>query len=270
MLMHEVCKEVNVTKKALNYYVMKKLVNPTILPNGYREFSDDDVNQLKRIVLYRQLDMSISSIKSLMQLDEKTALESIYVEMKYEAYIQKKKRDCVMKMIHHQLDKDQINAVNMCSKDYVLDELKRAFPGGFGRSITSHFQVFEFELMDNPRRKRAFMDMISYLDQVELEVPLVLEKIYDEMDEETLLSINRQMKEYVHKPTGDLEAYKQIHQDMAKNIEDELPDLYLAMKSFNEALKALFHKEAYRLNVIDNMKILSKDYRVYHDKLNML
>lgn len=270
MLVNEVCKEINITKKALNYYVMKGLIKPTLLSNGYRTFDDQDLLDLKRIVLYRQLDMSITAIRELMAMDEKLALEKVYVEMSYEAYLHKKKRELVIKMMHQSVDEKAMDALNLTSKDYVIEEIRRAFPGGFGRNIAMHFQAFKYEFIDTPTKKKAFMDMIAYLDHVELEVPDVIEEIYDDMDDETLLSINMKMKSDVKKTDLDMAKYQQIYEGIQKNIENQLPELFLALKKFNEALRALFHETAYKIHVIDNMKILSEDYNAYHNQLKNL
>ena len=67
MLINEIAKRCNITKKAVQYYVEQELLCPSILENGYREFTEKDAIVLKKIVLYRQLGMSISEIKSVFE-----------------------------------------------------------------------------------------------------------------------------------------------------------------------------------------------------------
>ena len=43
MLVNEVCKKCSLTKKAIEYYVEQGLVSPQIQENGYRVFSEEDV-----------------------------------------------------------------------------------------------------------------------------------------------------------------------------------------------------------------------------------
>ena len=38
MFINEVCKECNLTKKAVKYYTEQGLISPTVLENGYRDF----------------------------------------------------------------------------------------------------------------------------------------------------------------------------------------------------------------------------------------
>ena len=48
MLINEVCKECNLTKKAVEYYTEQGLIQPRIKENGYRQFSETDALKLKR------------------------------------------------------------------------------------------------------------------------------------------------------------------------------------------------------------------------------
>ena len=63
MLIHEVAKRCNITKKAIQYYVEQGLVVPEVLENGYGDFSETDVEVLKKVSLYRCLGLSVSEIK---------------------------------------------------------------------------------------------------------------------------------------------------------------------------------------------------------------
>ena len=47
MLINEVCRECNLTKKAVEYYTEQGLIRPDIAENGYRRFSDADVLKLR-------------------------------------------------------------------------------------------------------------------------------------------------------------------------------------------------------------------------------
>ena len=55
MLINEVCKECNLTKKAVEYYTEQGLIQPRITENGYRQFSETDALKLKRIAVLRGL-----------------------------------------------------------------------------------------------------------------------------------------------------------------------------------------------------------------------
>ena len=61
----QVMKLTGITKKALEYYENKKLLSPTRLPSGYRDYNEEDIFQIKTILLLRQLDFSIEEITHL-------------------------------------------------------------------------------------------------------------------------------------------------------------------------------------------------------------
>ena len=65
MLINEVAKLCNITKKAVQYYVEEELIVPNVLENGYKDFSEQDAMLLKKIVLYRKLGLSVSDIKKI-------------------------------------------------------------------------------------------------------------------------------------------------------------------------------------------------------------
>ncbi len=49
----------------IRYYEDEGLLTPARLPNGYRDYSEEDVTTLKRIALLRELDVSIEEIRRL-------------------------------------------------------------------------------------------------------------------------------------------------------------------------------------------------------------
>ena len=59
MLINEVAKQCGITKKAVQYYVEQYMVNSSVLEYGYKDFSVQDVEIIKRIVLYRRIRHSI-------------------------------------------------------------------------------------------------------------------------------------------------------------------------------------------------------------------
>ena len=56
---HEAAELAGTTKKAIEYYCQKGLLNPTFTENGYRDFTEEDVVCLKKITLLRNLGVSV-------------------------------------------------------------------------------------------------------------------------------------------------------------------------------------------------------------------
>ena len=63
MLLNEIAKEVGMTKRAIKYYEEKGLLSIKKDDNGYRNYTQEDVETLKKISIYRKLGISIDDIK---------------------------------------------------------------------------------------------------------------------------------------------------------------------------------------------------------------
>ena len=48
MLINEIAKKCSITKKAVQYYVEQGLLAPKVLENGYKDFSKQDTELLKK------------------------------------------------------------------------------------------------------------------------------------------------------------------------------------------------------------------------------
>ena len=77
MLINEVCKECNLTKKAVEYYTEQGLIQPRITENGYRQFSETDALKLKRIAVLRGLGFSVPEIRTILENDSRTAIYDV-------------------------------------------------------------------------------------------------------------------------------------------------------------------------------------------------
>ena len=76
MLIKEVSEQCHLTKKAIEYYGIKGLVRPTILENGYRDYSEREISKLKEISVLRRCGVNIVEIKEILESRNKTvALE---------------------------------------------------------------------------------------------------------------------------------------------------------------------------------------------------
>ena len=62
MTINEISKKLNITKRAIKFYEEKGLLKITKDNNGYRNYSERDVEILQMISLYRKLGISIADI----------------------------------------------------------------------------------------------------------------------------------------------------------------------------------------------------------------
>lgn len=63
MKRNEVEKITGLTRKAILYYEDKGLIRPHKEENNYRSYSEEDVDRLLQISIYRKLGLNISEIK---------------------------------------------------------------------------------------------------------------------------------------------------------------------------------------------------------------
>lgn len=65
MKINEVEQAIGMTKKNIRFYEQEGLLTPSRSPNGYRDYSPEDVRVLQQIKLLRRLDVPIEEIKRL-------------------------------------------------------------------------------------------------------------------------------------------------------------------------------------------------------------
>lgn len=71
MTIKDVCKKTNLTAKAVRYYEEEGLLKPErIEDNSYRNYTEEDLEILKKIKLFRYLDFSIDEIRKLLKSDK--------------------------------------------------------------------------------------------------------------------------------------------------------------------------------------------------------
>ena len=77
MYINEAAKLSGTTKKAIEYYCQKGLLDPAISENGYKSFSAEDVEKLKKISLLRSLGVSVVNIAELVNKGDSLAFWKI-------------------------------------------------------------------------------------------------------------------------------------------------------------------------------------------------
>jgi DNA-binding transcriptional MerR regulator len=92
MLINQVSKTTGLTKKAIEYYTSQGLVSPSILENGYRYYSENNVEDLRKILVLRRLDISTDEIKIILSDKSNTALQAVSIrkELQFQREVAKK------------------------------------------------------------------------------------------------------------------------------------------------------------------------------------
>ena len=155
MLINEVAKLCNLTKKAVEYYTQQGLICPKVLENGYRDFSKQDVENLKKIALYRRLGLSIFEIKSI--LADQTKLKSILYKRTLEIEQEKVKQDILQRICNGEsLEKLEQEINNINSKSIIVKKLMELFPSYYGKFICLNFSRYLTGNIETNEQMEAF------------------------------------------------------------------------------------------------------------------
>lgn len=78
MKIQELEKELNITRSNIRFYEKEGLISPPRKENGYREYSEDDIAKLKKIIIFRKLGISVADIKNIFEgtLPLQTAIDN--------------------------------------------------------------------------------------------------------------------------------------------------------------------------------------------------
>lgn len=95
MKINEAAEQAGLSKRAVKYYEEQGLLHIKKDPNGYRNYTPEDVQTLKEISAYRKLGIGISDIRDLLAGTNKALLDRIYEEKKtFSGKIRKNWKHC--------------------------------------------------------------------------------------------------------------------------------------------------------------------------------
>lgn len=270
MLRNEVQDKTNLSRKAIEYYEEKGLVHPKKLKNGYRDYSDGDVEVLKKISLLRNLGLSISEIA--LYLDSKEeVLASILRRKEHELDICEKRKN-VLNLIVKGESMDLINEelAVIDAQETIYDKLIRIFPGYFGQLIFSSYKIFLNESL-NKDEEAAFNEYIKFLDSLpnfdlSKQEKDYIETISSSFDMKTLDDVNKGKLLAVENAETWLEDnkyYIEVYKEY-KNTDEYKNSL---IKLIQDKLKKFMQENNYYEKAIPLIRKFSKSYDAYYEKL---
>jgi len=180
MLIHEVAKRCNITKKAIQYYVEQGLVIPKILENGYSDFSETDVEVLKKVSLYRCLGLSVSEIKKV--LESKDSLKGILYQRTLEFEREKMKQELLRQVLAGvEIENLEEKISSIDSKSIIIKRLLDLFPSYYGKFISLNFARYLTGKIETEEQMKAFQEIIDFFDNApNLELSMELQMFLDE------------------------------------------------------------------------------------------
>ncbi len=273
MQINEVCKQTGLTKKAIEYYQCKGLVSPITKENGYREFTDDDLEQLKMIALLRKLDLTIDEIKQVLESkDKKSALMIIKQAKQIQAKVKLARIDLIEQLVHGKNIKEIQDKVNLLEQQATIKEkLLMAFPGYFGRYVSFHFGQFLNEPLKTDDQKRMYAKIVNFLDNMEsIEIPAELQPLLDEVDPQMNDQFFGKLHLNLTSAFNDFETYWKNNQDsltqyaeFKKSVEYQNS----VMAQFMDLFRRFGETSGYYDEFIPAMRKLSPAYDDYYVKM---
>jgi len=272
MLINEVCKETNLTKKAIEYYIEQELISPALLENGYRDFHEDDLNVLRKISVLRKLDLSISEIKSILHDKTGEILNKITLSKDIKLKYHNEKQSLLIKLSEGAKFSEIEKKLETIKKaETILDKLLYAFPGFYGRFVTLHFAQFLNEPLVTHEQEIAFKEIIDFLDNIDSisfseDLNAFLIESTKDYTNEKINKIDRNTIESVDNIDGFLSKNKEMLENYISFKQSDEYKNSIAYK-LEKTLKGFNSQSGYNDIFIPAMKKLSKSYAQYFIKL---
>ena len=186
MLLNEIVKEVGMTKRAIKYYEEKGLLTVNKDNNGYRNYSNQDVDTLKKISVYRKLGIGIKDIKKLLKTDNKSILLHIYQEKLQDHVLQNSELKALKQFID---DGNADKANELLDYQTVENAIESLLPGKeWANYFKSHFKPFLNIKLITPEQKQALQNILEYCDKTTLKIPFMMQigmKIANKVSQES-------------------------------------------------------------------------------------
>ena len=160
------------TKRAVKYYEEKGLLSVDKDNNGYRNYTAQDVETLKKISVYRKLGISIKDIQSLLETGDKSILLRIYQEKVQEKVLKDSELEALKQFID---DGDADKANEALDYQTVENAIESLLPGKeWGDYFKSHFKPFLNVRLKTLEQKQALQNILEYCDKTTLKVPFIM------------------------------------------------------------------------------------------------
>ena len=161
------------TKRAVKYYEEKGLLTVNKDNNGYRNYSKQDVDTLKKISVYRKLGIGIKDIQKLLKTDNKSILLHIYQEKLQDHVLQNSELKALKQFID---DGNADKANELLDYQTVENAIESLLPGKeWANYFKSHFKPFLNIKLITPEQKQALQNILEYCDKTTLKIPFMMQ-----------------------------------------------------------------------------------------------
>ena len=274
MLINQVSKTTGLTKKAIEYYTLEGLISPLVLENGYRDFSENDIEVLNKISVLRKLDISADEIKAILSDRSNNALQVISVRKELNFQREVAKKAILGKLSSGESYAKISEELQVIDKSKTITEkLLEAFPGYYGRLICLHFARFLNEPVNTESQQAAYERIITFLDNIPpLNLPEDLQEYLAEgtkhMGTEQITAMIENTKSSIENPDDFLAKNKETLEQYLAFKQSEDYRQSPAYKSM-ELIKEYNSTSGYYDVFIPALKQLSSSYSEYYRQMEV-
>ena len=268
MLLNEIVIEVGMTKRAIKYYEEKGLLSVKKDNNGYRNYTKEDVETLKKISIYRKLGICIDDIKKLLETNDKRILLDVYHQKLQEKQMQESELEALKDFIDNG-DPDKAN--ELLDYETIENAIESMLPEEeWADYLISHFKPFLNVKIKTSEQKQALKNILEYCENTTLKTPFMMKlgiKLSGGIVKETrtadeMISYYRDMseEEYERLKDGVLKGAK-----LKSGILKYHPSYVAQRKMMKE-----YQDKGYNDIFIPNLMVLSPKYGEYKRALDSI
>ena len=270
MLRSEIQDKTGLTRKAIEYYEDKGLINPHRLENGYKDYTEKDLDILVKVSILRKLGVSLSEIKQCVLYNSST-LSSVLRMKEHQLEVDERRKNILELIVKGEKQKLIDEYIAMIeTEESIYNRLERVFPGYFGQLFFAAYLPF----MNEPLTKdgeEAFIKYVSYLDNLPtFELSEDEKKFIDEISSNFDMSILKKVNEDKISTVENIEDWLEKNKDSIlqyesyKNSEQYQNSL---LRDIQEKLRKYMIDNNYYQVAIPLIRKFSKSYNMYYEKM---
>ena len=270
MLRNEVQSRTGLTRKAIEYYEERGLINPKKSENGYRDYREKDLQILTKISLYRKVGLTVAEIEKILNSGI-NSLSLILRKKQYELEVEEKRKDILELIVKGEKESIINEKLNILEKEETIyEKLERAFPGYFGMMIFSAYQPFLNEPLSEDS-KSAYIKYVKYLDNLpQFELSEEEQKHNEKNTSDIKLADLKGVSDARIKAVENFEKWWDENKDIVEKYEEfKKSDEYTnsLMKQIQDKLQKYIQENNYYDIAIPLIRKFSKGYDDYYVKL---
>ncbi len=270
MQLKEAMKQSGLTRKALDYYESKGLIDPRKLDNGYRDYSAEDVDKLRRIALYRGLGLSLEETRE--TLENKATLGSYARQKQWDARFKARRAD-LLERLHKQGESPALmqEVEALLREESFSKRLNQALPGYLGQVMVLSFAPYLRSPCETPDQEAAFQALIAFTDEMPpFDLPEGLGEYLEEVAQDIPLEMMEKVNQAKTEAVEDVDKWLASHADaLQQYVTYKASPEYQAspMAKIHGLIRDYFIRSGFYDTALPLLRRISPAYEAYQQQL---